>query len=283
MMFMPITKPWSGIVKLTRPVEASVTNGPWVDIFHRERDNSWLVWSLIPQGKDGKHKKIILLGAFIDQTDAQFAADTVMAYAREGDGFLPLTTSLVDESEDIVDVMHGISHHCDSAPLQCEHRQSTKILPKLTRIEIEAVTKFVETRNRAVQDWRIMAVPGSVEGQVIPTLIRLKGTRPIAAIALLPSMFMRGNISYWLESREHKMKVQPVKNADQMVLPWGMPFPMLDHLDKIMSKCDKVLNKKHGSSSNANTLIEYMREESRRTSARLLAHAFGTLDRVGEA
>lgn len=254
----------------------AATQGHWVDLFYRKRLNLWIVWSFVPPDEDGLHRKIFLVGAFRDRARARFAADTALAAIRRDTGVMPMMNDLLAEG-DFMHVLHAVSHVADAAPWHCDERNTRAIMSRLGPQDLERLTQQIEQHNDNIQDWRFMWL-GQPGHQPCPTLIRVRGQQPAAAVVLEHDTFAGPEVRFWLDGKESQLPCRP---ADVTSNP--LAGPVLDNLAAIMQHCDKVLYERYGADSNAKELIALLREENLRESTRQIAQAFGTAHFVGEA
>lgn len=272
------TRSWNGVQSLHRPVPVATTQGPWVDVFYRQRLDLWVVWSFIPPERDAFHRKIILLGAFRDRARARFAADTALAAMRRDYGVMPMMQDLMHEGDgDFMSILHGISHIADVAPWKCEERSTVKMLSRLCSSDIELLTRQIESHAQNIQDWRFMWL-GQPGQQPSPTLIRVRGRKPAAAVVLEHDTFAGKEVKFWLDGKEYGLPCRP---ADVSENPLAQP--VLDNLASIMQYCDKILHERYGSDTNAPEFLAILKEENIRESTRQMACAFGKGAFVGEA
>lgn len=269
---------WDGIQSLHRPVSVQLTQGPWVDVFYRKRLGLWIVWSFIPPEDGEFHRYIILLGGFKDRARARFAADTALSTMRHDYGVMPMLRDLLVDSEgDFMNVLHGISHIADIAPWKCEERPTVAILSPLCSSDIEVLNRQIEQHAQNIQDWRFMWL-GQPGHRPSPTLIRVRGQKPAAALVLEPDTFAGKEVKFWLDGKEYELPCKPTEVAQN-----PLAQPVLDNLARIMQYCDKVLNERYGSDTNGPEFLAVLKEENTREATRQLGQAFGTAHHVGEA
>jgi hypothetical protein len=275
-----MTRPWSGIQHLTRPIPSNDIGGMLIDTFYRRGLDTWVVWALLPVEDDGMHHRVILLGAFRDRAQARFAADTAQVACRQDLHYMPMMHELLQEGEhggDAMDVLHAVSHFADSAAWLCEHRVRTSVLSRLCGSDLERLTHQIENRRDIVQDWRFVWV--GVQGQLpVPTLIRMRGKKPAAAFVLTHDTFDDEMVSVWLNGVSHDLPCKVVDISSNV-----LSSRVLDNLAAIMGFCDEELARTHGADTNAPEFIALLREENYRASARQMSQAFGTGNFVGVA
>jgi hypothetical protein len=209
---------------------------------------------------------------------ARFAADTALVAAQHDSNVMPMMVDLLSETDgDFLGVLHAISHIADMSPWLCPHIQHKRVLSPLAQSDLERLTLQIEQSDNTIQDWRFMWVrtPGCLP---CPSLVRVRDNKAAAAVVLENGTFEHDTVSFWLDSKEHKIPCRPTAIAEN-----PLSEPVLDNLDAVMRYCDKLLRERYGADSNAPELIALLREESLRESTRQVAQAFGTASFVGEA